>query len=201
MAIGALFVVLSAAILVDHSVTAWAAQCKAPLLDFLVSTINPIGSGVTLLITCVALALVSRALDRPRLHDASVLAALAFMSAGLVEFTLKILVGRPRPDMGLASAGIMGPSWAPGIDSFPSGHATSVFAVATVFASYYPRLRWPLYLLAAAIAVGRVYLERHYLSDIVAGAALGIAFAVYLYRQRPRFQRRMMLDPSPDTPA
>jgi undecaprenyl-diphosphatase len=143
----------------------------------------------------------SRAFDRPRLHDASVLAALAFMSAGLVEFTLKVLVGRPRPDMGLAAAGIMGPSWAPGIDSFPSGHATSVFAVATVFAAYYPRLRWPLYSLAAAIAIGRVYLERHYLSDIVAGAALGIAFAVYLYRNRQRLRRRMMLDPSPDTPA
>jgi undecaprenyl-diphosphatase len=201
MAIGTLLVVLSAAILVDHSVAAWAVQCKAPLLDLLVAVINPIGSGVTLLITCVALAVMSRAFDRPRLHDASVLAALAFMSAGLVEFTLKVLVGRPRPDMGLAAAGIMGPSWAPGIDSFPSGHATSVFAVATVFAAYYPRLRWPLYSLAAAIAIGRVYLERHYLSDIVAGAALGIAFAVYLYRNRQRLRRRMMLDPSPDTPA
>ena len=201
MAIGVLLVVLSSSILVDYSVAAWATQCKAPLLDLLVAMINPIGSGVTLLIACVALALVSRALDRPRLHDASLVAALAFMSAGLVEFTLKVLVGRPRPDTGLAAAGIMGPSWAPGIDSFPSGHATSVFAVATVFAAYYPGLRWPLYLLAAAIAVGRVYLERHYLSDIVAGAALGMAFAAYFYRHRWRVPRRMMLDRSSDTPV
>jgi membrane-associated phospholipid phosphatase len=75
-----------------------------------------------------------------------------------------------------------------------------VFAVATVFAAYYPRLRWPLYLLAGAIALGRVYLERHYVSDIVAGAALGMAFAVYLYRYRHRWRvpRRIILEPSPD---
>jgi len=198
--VGVLLLVLGTALFFDQAVAAWAARCKAPLLDLLVGLINPIGSGVTLLVVCVALALLSRSLGRLRLHDASALAALAFASAGLVEFTIKHLVGRPRPDAVLA-AGLAGPSFLPDIDSFPSGHATSVFAVAGVFAAYYPGLRWPLYALAAAIALGRVYLERHYVSDIVAGAALGMAFAAYLYRRRRTLPRPLVLEPTSDRPC
>lgn len=99
------------------------------------------------------------------------------MAAGLVEYTLKYLVGRPRP----AAAG---PFVAPELDSFRSGHATSVFAVATVLGSFYPRLRWPLYVLAAAIALGRVYLARHYLSDILAGALVGLLIASLVLHHR-----------------
>ena len=98
----------------------------------------------------------------------------------------------------MATAGLLGPSFAADIDSFPSGHATSVFAVAAVFATYYPRLRWPLYGLAAAIALGRVYLERHYLSDIIAGAALGLTVAVRLYRYRLIVPGRMILERAVD---
>jgi undecaprenyl-diphosphatase len=112
--------------------------------------------------------------------------ALAFTVAGLIEFTIKHLVGRPRPDTAtvLATLG----SHVMENDSFPSGHATSVFAVATVFAAFYPRFRWPLYALAAAVAVGRVYLERHYVSDILAGAVIGMAIASILLRHRQAVQ-------------
>ncbi len=193
-----LLLVLGAALLFDGFVTASIPHFKNPILNAVVGTINPIGSGVTLLIVCVALAVVSRRLRRPRLHDAVCISALAFASAGLIEFSLKHLVGRPRPGAALASAGLLGPSFAPDIDSFPSGHATSVFAVATVFAAYYPRLRWPLYALAAAIALGRVYLARHYVSDIIAGAALGAIVAACLYRYRQTLPGGITLERSAD---
>ena len=195
----ALFVlVLGAALLFDGLVAASIPHFKSPILNALVGTINPIGSGVTLLVVCVALAVMSRRIRRPRLHDAACISALAFASAGLIEFSLKHLVGRPRPGAALASAGLLGPSFAPDIDSFPSGHATSVFAVATVFAAYYPRLRWPLYALAAAIALGRVYLARHYVSDIIAGAALGAIVAACLYRYRQTLPGGITLERSAD---
>ena len=193
-----LLLVLGAALLFDGFVAASIPHFKNPILNAVVGTINPIGSGVTLLIVCVALAVVSRRLRRPRLHDAACISALAFASAGLIEFSLKHLVGRPRPGAALASAGLLGPSFAPDIDSFPSGHATSVFAVATVFAAYYPRLRWPLYALAAAIALGRVYLARHYVSDIIAGAALGAIVAACLYRYRQTLPGGITLERSAD---
>ena len=194
--LGLLAVLFVAALATDHRLAAWTPRCHGPILDLVIGIINPIGAGVTLLVTCAVLAGVSRRLRRARLHDAAALAALAFMSAGVVEFGLKHLIGRPRPRAAIAASGLLGPSFAADVDSFPSGHATSVFAVATVFAAFYPRLRWPLYGLAAAIALGRVYLERHYASDIMAGATLGVVAAALLCRKRHALPDGVLLEPA-----
>ena len=64
--------------------------------------------------------------------------------------------------------------------SFPSGHATVSFACATVLALAVPRLRLPLYTLAALIAFSRVYVGVHFPFDVLAGAALGVGIATAL---------------------
>jgi undecaprenyl-diphosphatase len=68
----------------------------------------------------------------------------------------------------------------PGTYSFPSGHATVSFACATVLALAVPRLRLPLYSLAALIALSRVYVGVHYPFDVLVGAVLGVAIAIAL---------------------
>ena len=68
----------------------------------------------------------------------------------------------------------------PATYSFPSGHATVSFACATVLALAVPRLRWPLYGLAALISFSRVYVGVHYPLDVLAGAVLGVAIAIAL---------------------
>ena len=171
--------VVGSALLVDLRVAEWAAQARSPALDALVAAINPIGSGVTLLAFCVTLALICHATGRTRPCRAASAGALAFTVAGLVEFGLKHAVGRPRPAPVLPLLG-------PELDSFPSGHATSVFAVATAIASFYPGLHWPLYALAGAISLGRVYLARHYLSDVIAGAVIGLVIASLVVMRRQR---------------
>ena len=67
-------------------------------------------------------------------------------------------------------------------NSFPSGHTTVSFAIATTLAFYYPRAALFLYPLAALVALSRVYLGSHYPSDVVAGAFLGTGFAYLLTR-------------------
>ena len=56
--------------------------------------------------------------------------------------------------------------------SFPSAHASSSFAAARAYSSLMPA--GPLYTVAGAMALSRVYLGVHYPSDIAAGAALGL---------------------------
>ena len=63
----------------------------------------------------------------------------------------------------------------PSTYSFPSGHAVVAFACATVISFAVPRLRWPLFALAALVAFSRVYVGVHYPGDIAAGAVIGVA--------------------------
>jgi hypothetical protein len=91
----------------------------------------------------------------------------------IVVASLKSAVGRSRPD---------------GSDSrsFPSGHTSGAFAISTVLARRHGlRVAIPAYGLAALAAVARMEDKRHYLSDVVAGAALGVAIG-QLVTPKPR---------------
>jgi membrane-associated phospholipid phosphatase len=67
--------------------------------------------------------------------------------------------------------------------SFPSGHAASAFTAATLLAGGPATPVW--FALAAAVASSRVYTQMHHASDIVAGAALGVALGVVARRLVP----------------
>jgi len=57
--------------------------------------------------------------------------------------------------------------------SFPSGHSMTAFAIAGAIGTFYPHLQAPLYFLATSIALSRIVVGMHFLSDIVAGSAIG----------------------------
>jgi undecaprenyl-diphosphatase len=59
--------------------------------------------------------------------------------------------------------------------SFPSGHTMTAFSVALVVSYFYPALEGPLFFLALSIAVSRIVLGMHFLSDVLAGVVLGVA--------------------------
>ncbi len=90
-----------------------------------------------------------------------------------LNYVIKVIVKRPRPELvGLPPLG-----GAPSSLSFPSAHAASAFAVATAMTRVEP-LAALAFLLALALALGRPYLGMHYPSDVLAGAALGIALGL-----------------------
>jgi undecaprenyl-diphosphatase len=66
--------------------------------------------------------------------------------------------------------------------SFPSGHAATSFACATVLGAAAPRFRFWLFVLATLIAWSRVYNGVHYPLDVLAGAVLGLAIGLVLLR-------------------
>lgn len=110
---------------------------------------------------------------RRRLPASAACAAAAFAVAGIVVHVLKETVDRMRPPVAYPDV-ITAVGTIPSSPSFPSGHAATAFATAAVVASFYPRLRWPLYGLAALVALSRLYLGVHFGLDVAAGAALGL---------------------------
>jgi undecaprenyl-diphosphatase len=120
-------------------------------------------------------ALLAYAWRRPMLF-ARVL--LADAVAQLLAYGLKEATGRARPSSVFAAPKPL--VRAPHDPSFPSGHAASSFACATVLALALPRFAWAFYLLAAAIAWSRVYVGVHYPLDVLAGAVLGVLVAIAL---------------------
>ncbi len=69
--------------------------------------------------------------------------------------------------------------------SFPSAHATNIFAAATYFSVVYPRGKIFYFILAVLVGFSRIYIGVHYPFDVLAGALLGAIVAwivIYAYR-------------------
>ncbi|MDX2317106.1 MAG: phosphatase PAP2 family protein [Hyphomicrobiaceae bacterium] len=118
--------------------------------------------------------------------------------AGLIAALFKNILGRARPKLfdtvGQFEFQLF--SFQPDYASIPSGHATTIFAFATVFAILWPRGRVLLYTVAVWIALSRVFIGMHYFTDVVLGAGLGTIFPYFV---RDRFAaRRWLFERTPD---
>lgn len=133
-----------------------------------------------------AIAFVIWTLDRGRRSRALALVLAAVLTAGIVEAGKRVF-SRERPQASDGRGAFLGPAhfFSGGdLQSFPSGHAASAGSLSGSLAAFYPPLR-PV---AAALAVGcgasRVWKERHFLSDALAGGILGFWIGASLCRWR-----------------
>jgi undecaprenyl-diphosphatase len=111
----------------------------------------------------------------------AIAAAACAVATGIVLFhKVKRMVGRIRP------RDIEPHCWADIVTrdkfSFPSGHSTTAFAVAFSLGSFYPEIMPVLLVLAANVAVSRVVIGMHYLSDVVVGSGMGVLLGYAAFR-------------------
>jgi undecaprenyl-diphosphatase len=158
----------------DKRLERWQAAHRAGFLDPIFEGLGYAGSyGAVWLVLAAAAAL---SLRRPQVF------VWTLVADGLGELAadaLKGVIPRARPHVHTLVR-------RPHTHSFPSGHATTSFACATVLALLIPRLALPLFVLAAAIAWSRVYVGVHFPLDVLGGAVLGVAIGLSVARALPR---------------
>ena len=107
--------------------------------------------------------------------DIRAVTSAALASAGFV-YLLKYTTGRKRPE------GVSPRS----NSSFPSGHAAGAFLISSYFSSRYRKLTVPLYVWAVGVGLSRIYLKRHWPTDVLADALIGIVSGLIAFKYRDR---------------
>ena len=115
-------------------------------------------------------------------RETAYLAANAVAYSGIACLTLKAAFGRARPWQGEGPHSFAGPRINDAYSSMPSGHTATALALATVLANRYPKYKHLFYACASVIALSRVYVNAHWPSDVLAGAAVGVWSANHVMR-------------------
>jgi membrane-associated phospholipid phosphatase len=155
----ALCLLLAAAALpFDHAVSAWVRNANGGHVNEAVRFVGGLGHGLTLSVAFVVLLVLYGEVR------VGVGGLTGIFWAGMAADLLRLVTDRRRPD-GDAH-------------SFPSAHTACAFAAAVVLSRRWPRLRPAFYLGAAGVGAARVLWLRHFPSDVLAGAAVGMVIGL-----------------------
>ncbi len=148
-----------------------------------------VGGGTAMVPFVGALFVAGRFAPQGRFRAATYDFAQAMIVNGAYSGLLKYSVERERPD---------------GSDSlsFPSGHTSTAFSLAAVADHHYGwKVGLPAYVLASGIGLSRIESNRHHLSDVLAGATLGLIVGRTVARvdgERPAKKRIVSVGPATD---
>ncbi|MEK6791986.1 MAG: phosphatase PAP2 family protein [Deltaproteobacteria bacterium] len=193
-AVVAVILLLILSIILD----AWSTSLpKAEALEAVSRFFSFIGEGTVLGGLALAIFIIGWYTKKDHLREAGRDGLFALFASSIATHVLKAAFERPRPSHATAETVLtflQNPSL---IDltgrynSFPSGHATVSFALASVIARRYPAWKWFAYYVAALVALSRVYLGSHNPSDVFVGALVGLV-AGYLVANKTWAWRRWL---------
>jgi membrane-associated phospholipid phosphatase len=181
---------------VDRPIALWAANSQSPQWRAFFESITDIGKAATFVYPGILLLIGARILflqSLPhriaylyrRMADIALYLLVTMALCGLVIHSLKLVVARLRPKHLLndAEAGFFyyGSEWTN--NSFPSGHAQTIFNVAMVLTMVFPKSGYVVLPFAGFIALSRVMVSAHYPSDVLLGSFIGIIVAVLVYER------------------
>jgi membrane-associated phospholipid phosphatase len=172
----------------DHPTLTVVHGFSDPLLNTVGDLGNRLGNGVTLAIVSLGIWGIGYWKENPAWKSAGLYTLLAHGFSGLVAQILKHSLGRPRPRLMDTTTWEVGPSFASGLDSFPSGHTSASFSVATVLAFYFPAGRWLWFSLAAIASTSRIIKGSHFPTDVLGGILVGIGSGLVLIYARHQWK-------------
>ena len=120
--------------------------------------------------------------DDPKIRNLGLQLVESYTYAGIVTTVIKSAVGRSRPYVGKGNMDWHPVKFNTDQTSFPSGHATLAFAVSSVMANYLDNIYWKAgwYTIASLVGTARIYHDKHWLSDVVIGSAIGYFIGDYV---------------------
>jgi hypothetical protein len=166
--------------LADGPITAWAERVQSSNVEDIIRIANRFGGGMNPAMV-ILFFLIAGVAYRRRLWIAYAVAmAFAGAGVGIAVQIIKYTAGRTRPELWLGPYEHARAS----ATSFPSGHTVGAFALAGVLmlASPSRTMRIAAFLLALFVAVSRVLAFRHWASDVLASAAIGMVIAAVMAR-------------------
>jgi membrane-associated phospholipid phosphatase len=149
---------------------------------------NALGNPLYVYPPLLAAAIVGKAAGSRGLYGVSSRALKSTLVAGASVFLLKSLIGRERPPVSDDPFKFHPINFHDETNSFPSGHTTVAFALATSFAREI-KGTWDdilFYSMATATAYARMHDNRHWMSDVVFAAGLGITATRFVHRREAK---------------
>jgi membrane-associated phospholipid phosphatase len=180
LAVMALFALI-AAFFLDHAAAAWIGAHSSPELKRVMQTVSRVGDWPAHVIAGllgIAIAFVAKSKMWMRIFLA-MLVALAL--AGVTARVVKLATGRTRPSV-KTEAHWNGPRFSSKYHAFPSGHTASSTAFFVALFLKRKKIGAPLLLIPVLIALSRMVVGAHYLSDVTFAAILGVICAVLATR-------------------
>jgi membrane-associated phospholipid phosphatase len=163
---------------------------KNPGIEDLSHTITNIG-GIYQGVTFAAVATAGFVFKKPKLRTTTALATQSYITSIAWSTMFKYLSGRQRPNHPTISPRLNGPFFTSNA-SFPSQHATAAFAAARVYAMEYkniPAVPIISYSVASLISLSRLTENKHWATDLLAGALLGWACGTQVVNNYHRYAR------------
>jgi len=161
----------------EDNIQRWVQENRNAGTDRIARSAKPFGDGRYTLPVLAGLYCYGHFFQSERARRTALLSLESFVIAGILTETIKHTTQKHRPGSGeLEDIRWDGPRFSNANLSFPSGHTTSAFAVATVLASEYGDCAFvpPLMYGAATLcAFSRINDNAHWLSDVIIGAAIG----------------------------
>ena len=160
----------------DQKIQDWVQQNRSSVSDKISEFAKPFGDGRYTLPGLGALYLYGHFFENQKAQRTALLSLESFVVSGIIVQAIKFIGHRHRPSSGNPYNAWDGPGFSTSNLSFPSGHSSSAFAIATVIASEYPDKAFvtPLaYGIATLTALSRVNDNAHWVSDVFFGAIIG----------------------------